>query len=256
MTSVVCELLYNQSINQEYFILHFKWDYSAPKAGQFFMMKPLRSNVFLQRPISVFEFNQQEKILKFLISKRGKGTIELSQLPQGEKLLLTGPAGNSWSEFLPDNGGSAALVGGSVGIAPMSCLISEKPDYEFHLFAGLKKGFCNKEEENAFLGQGVNAKKVIITCEDGVNGLSGRVTDFLFEIEKYKVVFGCGPISMLSALKKRLEPKKTACFISLESRFACGVGACLGCTINTVNGNRCCCKHGPIFPAKDILFNE
>ena len=256
MTSAVCELLCNQPINQEYFTLQFKWEFDSPKAGQFFMMKPLRSVVFLQRPISVYEFNKQENILKFLISKRGKGTIELSKLPPGEKLQVTGPIGNSWSEFLPESGGSAALVGGSVGIAPLSCLISEKPDYDFHLFAGFKKGFFSKEEENAVLGQGVNAKKVVITCEDGVNGLSGRVTDFLFEIEKYEVVFGCGPMTMLSALKKRLEPKKTACFISLESRFACGVGACHGCTIKTVNGNRCCCKDGPIFPAKDILFNE
>ena len=256
MTSVVCELIGNHHINHEYFVLQIRWDFAAPKAGQFFMMKPLRSNVFLQRPISVYEYNERDKLLKFLISKRGKGTIELSQLPEGEKLLLTGPIGNSWEEFLPENGGRAALVSGSVGIAPMSCLISEKPDYEFHLFAGFKKGFCNKEEENSVLGQGVKAKKVIITCEDGVNGLSGRVTDFLFEIEKYEVVFGCGPITMLCALKKRLEPKKTACFISLESRFACGVGACHGCTIKTVKGSRCCCKHGPIFPAKDILFDE
>jgi len=256
MTSVVCELINNHCINQEYFILQFKWEYTAPKAGQFFMMKPLRSNVFLQRPISVYEFNEQEKNLKFLISKRGKGTIELSQLPAGEKLQLTGPIGNSWSEFLPEGGKSAALVSGSVGIAPMSCLISEKPDYDFHLFAGFRKGFCNKDEENAVLGKGINAKKVIIACEDGVNGLSGRVTDFLFEIEKHEIVFGCGPIPMLRELKKKLETKETACFISLESRFACGVGACLGCSIKTVKGNRCCCKHGPIFPAKDILFDE
>jgi len=256
MTSVVCGLKENHHINHEYFILQFIWEYTAPKAGQFFMMKPLRSNVFLQRPISVFEFNEQEKILKFLISKRGKGTVELSELPLGEKLLLTGPLGNTWEEFLPESGGRAALVSGSVGIAPMSCLISEKPDYEFHLFAGFKKGFISKEEENAVLGQGVTAKKVVITCEDGVNGLSGRVTDYLFEIEKYDVVFGCGSIQMLRELKKRLEPEKTACFVSLESRFACGVGACLGCTIKTVKGNRCCCKHGPIFPLKDIIFDE
>ena len=253
--SVTCELLSNTKINEELFVLQFLWDLPAPKAGQFFMMKPLRSNVFLNRPISVFEYNSQQKLLKFLIAKRGKGTIELSQMQKGEKVFLTGPIGNSWSEFLPEKG-NVALVGGSVGIAPLSALVAENHNLIFHFFAGFRQGFKGKDEENAIIGSGVKAKKLVITAEDGRNALIGKVVDFLYQPENYDVIFGCGPMPMMNALRKKCESKNIPCYLSLESRFACGVGACLGCTIKTVNGNQCCCKHGPIFPAGDIIFDE
>ena len=265
MKAVVCGLSDNQFINNNFFILHFNWEASlkeAPRAGQFFMMKPLRSSVFLQRPISVFEYNEEQKTLKFLIATRGAGTRELSELKSGDEVFLTGPIGNAWADFLPGGGasgkvkGRVALVSGSVGIAPLAALAAENQSFDFHMYSGFRYGFCLKEEENAVLGSGINAKKIVVTAEDGINAHSGLVTDYLDDIESYDVLFGCGSVLMLRALKKKCEAKNIPCFISMESRFACGVGACLGCSIKTVNGNRCCCKHGPIFPAKDIIFDE
>ena len=111
---LTCELEKNYPINEEYFVLQFEWKTHSPKAGQFFMMKPQRSSVFLLRPISIFEYNSKEKILKFLIAKRGKGTEELSQLQRGDKVILTGPLGNTWAEFLPDIGKAALDEGAYV----------------------------------------------------------------------------------------------------------------------------------------------
>ena len=257
MTADVHELIDNQFINDNFFILHFKYDNPAvPRAGQFFMMKPVRSSVFLQRPISVFEYDEETKTLKFLITRRGRGTQELSELRPGDKVFMTGPLGNAWADFLPKSETvKAAFVSGSVGIAPLAALAAEKPDLSFDLYAGFKYGFCLKEEENAVLGHGVNAGKIVTTAEDGVNANCGLVTDFIDNMESYDVIFGCGSVQMLQALRKKCDTKKDSCFISMESRFACGVGTCLGCSINTVKGNRCCCKHGPIFPMKDIIFD-
>jgi len=260
LKSVVCELLNNSIINDEFFILQFYWDFEAPKAGQFFMMKPGHSSVFLQRPISVFEYNHQQKIVKFLIAKRGKGTLELSELQSGDKVYLTGPLGNAWVDFLPatetDEGGKIALVGGSVGVAPLAALVAEKPNVFFHFFAGFKQGFRGKDEENAIIGNALYAKKLVISAEDGKNALIGRIVDFIYEPQDYSALFACGPMTMLRAIKKKCEAKNVPCFISMESRFGCGVGACLGCAIRTINGNRCCCKHGPIFPANEVLFDD
>ncbi|MCL2801430.1 MAG: dihydroorotate dehydrogenase electron transfer subunit [Treponema sp.] len=255
--SVLCELTMNKSINDEYFILQFIWENPAVRAGQFFMLKPIRTSVFLPRPISIFEYDNDQKTVKFLISRRGKGTIELSQLTVGEKVQLIGPIGNSWADFLPENTeGKAALVGGSAGVAPLAALVFEKPDYNFHFYAGFRQGFREKDEEDLIIGSGMRAKKVVITAEDGRNALIGRITDFIIEPESFDVVFGCGPMPMMNALKKKCESKNIPCFLSLESRLACGVGACLGCTIKTENGNRRCCKDGPIFPAKEVIFDE
>ena len=255
MVSVVCELTNNFHINEDIFILQFLWEYDSPKAGQFFMIKPQRSSTFLPRPISIFEFNKENNLLKFLISKRGKGTHELSLLQPGEMVRLIGPIGNSWTEFLPESG-KAALIGGSTGTAPLSALIFEKPEYDFHFYAGFKKGFNDKLKEDTFLGAAVNAKKLIIAAEDGRSAHYGRIVDLLVEPEKYNIVFACGPSAMLKIVKEKCEHKNVSCFLSMENIMACGAGACLGCTIKTVNGNRCCCKDGPIFPAKEIIFDE
>jgi NAD(P)H-flavin reductase len=257
MNSVLCELYNNTSINEEYFTLQFIWECSVPKAGQFFMIKPERTSVFLPRPIGIFEYDNEQKLVKFLISRRGRGTIELSQVSVGEKVLLTGPIGNCWERFLPEStNGKIGLVGGSAGIAPLAALVAEKPDYNFHFFAGFKQGFREKEEEDAIIGSGVKSKKLIISAEDGRNALIGRITDFMIDLESFDCVFGCGPLPMLNALKKKCESKNVACYLSLESRLACGVGACLGCTIQTSNGLRCCCKDGPIFSATEVMFDE
>ena len=255
--SLVCELTANSPVNEELFILHFSWNAPPPRAGQFFMLKPARTSVFLPRPISVFEYNSGQNSLKFLVAKKGKGTLELSQLRHGEKVQLTGPLGNAWADFLPESG-KIALVGGGVGVAPLAALAAERPGCNFHFFAGFKNGFREKEEENAVLASAVNAKKLVITAEDGKNALNGRIVDFLFEPKSYDAIFACGPVPMLRALMKkcRAENVHRNCFFSLESRMACGVGACLGCSINTVNGSRRCCADGPIFPAGDIILDE
>jgi NAD(P)H-flavin reductase len=253
--SLLCELRANIRVNHEIFILNIYWNGMPPRAGQFFMLKPERGSFFLPRPISIFEYDSYKKTIKFLIVKVGGGTEELSRLNVGEKIRLTGPLGNAWADFLPENG-KAALVGGSAGVAPLAALVAENSSYHFDFFAGFKNGFGEKEEENAVLGCALNAKKIVVTAEDGRNAIGGRIVDYLSEPEEYDVIFGCGSTNMLKALKERCASKNVSCFISTESRMACGTGACLGCTICTVNGNRRCCADGPIFSAGEILFNE
>ena len=251
----LCELVNKHIINEEFFILQFTWNHSIPKAGQFFMLKPPRCSTFLPRPIGVFEYNENQKQVKFLISKRGKGTIELSHVAVGEKVQLTGPLGNSWADFLPD-AGNIALVSGSAGVAPLAALVAERPEFNYYFFAGFRQGFREKDEEDAILGAAVKSKKVVVTAEDGRNALIGKIVDFIFEPQKFDMILGCGPAPMLNALKKKCAPKGIPCFISMESRLACGVGACHGCAVKTVKGFKRCCKDGPIFSAGDVIFDE
>jgi NAD(P)H-flavin reductase len=94
--SLLCELAANIKVNNEMFILHFLWSGPVPKAGQFFMMKPERTSVFLCRPFALFEYEQNKKLIKFLIEKNGRGRKELSQMMPGEIARLTGPLGNTF----------------------------------------------------------------------------------------------------------------------------------------------------------------
>jgi dihydroorotate dehydrogenase electron transfer subunit len=49
------------------------------------------------------------------------------------------------------------------------------------------------------------------------------------------------------------------CFISMEERMACGIGACLACVCKTKDvdahsnvKNKRICKEGPVFDAKEV----
>jgi len=268
--SVFCKLINNSSINDEIFRLDFVWQSSAPKAGQFFMVKPKRSAVFLARPISVANF--ESDIVKFLIARRGSGTLELAALRSGDEAELIGPLGNTWMDFLTTvkngNGKPIALIGGGIGLAPLRALLYEKTGYSFDLYAGFRTGFKNPDEKAALLGPAdYKARNVIIATEDGTEGLKGRIPDFL-EPEKYAAVCACGPQPMLKAVAAKCAATGAAtgaamgasaavpCFISTERRMACGTGACLGCTVKTVNGNRRCCTDGPIFKAEEVILDD
>jgi NAD(P)H-flavin reductase len=259
--SVLCALINNTFINNEIFRLDFAWGESGhtplalPKAGQFFMIKPRRSGVFLARPISVAGIESGS--LGFLIALRGKGTRELAAMRAGEEAELIGPLGNAWADFLPDAdsaGKPIALIGGGIGLAPFHSLPGEKTGCRFDLYAGFRTGFNNVEEKAALLGPVLrSAHNVIIATEDGTEGHKGRIPDFL-EPEHYAAVCACGPEPMLKAVAEKCSAAAVPCFISLERRMACGVGACLGCTVQTVNGNRRCCADGPVFPAEEVVL--
>jgi len=256
--SVFRELINNTSINDEIFRLDFVWKNTPPKAGQFFMVKPKRSAVFLARPISVARF--ESDTVKFLIARRGSGTLELAALRPGDEAELIGPLGNTWADFLSavNNGKDKpiALIGGGIGLAPLQSLLYEKTEYSFDLYAGFRTGFKNQDEKAALLGSNDHkASNIIIATEDGTEGLKGRIPDFL-EAEKYAAVCACGPQPMLKAVAAKCAAVGVPCFISMERRMACGTGACLGCTVKTANGNRRCCTDGPIFKAEEVIFDD
>jgi NAD(P)H-flavin reductase len=275
---IISELMDNAAVNREIFRLDFAWSGPAPKAGQFFLIKPERSSVFLARPVSIALWdpgiknprdaqNRKHKTgrsieflttdtVRFLIARRGKGTEELAAMRSGERAELTGPLGNSWEEFLPPkNKRSIALVSGGIGIAPLAAFASELPYGSYDLYAGFRTMSRKLEEYYGLLGPAVNTQNKIIATEDGSEGEKGLIPDFL-EPEKYRAVFACGPEPMLAAVASSCMKAGVPCYVSMERRMACGVGACLGCSVETAHGRRRCCVDGPVFPADEIFPAE
>jgi len=297
MNHASCELLGNDCVNKEVFRLDFVWNSypleeapkTAPKAGQFFMLKPKRGGLFLGRPISLASWQPaledkeyirkkarggsspykryltgkflESDILTFLIAKKGRGTQELAEMRLGEMAELIGPLGNAWTDFLPQakssGGKPVALIGGGIGLAPLIALLCESPGHAFDLYAGFRTGPKRIEEKGAFLGAAYHkAENLIIASEDGNSGHKGFVTDCFVEPEKYSAVCACGPEPMMKIVAEKCKAAAVPCFASMERRMACGVGACLGCTVKTANGNRRCCADGPIFNAGEVFFDE
>jgi NAD(P)H-flavin reductase len=253
------------------------------------MIRPRRSSVFLLRPISAAFWRPAGAgiVLGFFLALKGKGTFELSRMNAGDEAELAGPLGNAWAGFPPAraDGGQkpAALVGGGAGVAPLVALAEElsaggagsgreaaRFRGEFDFYAGFRKSFA--DGEGGLLEKTGGARRLILAFEDsggfggpapGRRGAArrpggrllavyhGRIPDF-FDPAGYSVVYACGPEPMLRALASRCARAKVPCYVSLERRMACGVGACLGCTVETRNGNKRCCADGPIFPAEEI----
>ena len=259
-----CKLEENIFIDHDIYRLNFSWQGPAPQAGQFFMIKPERGSVFLGRPISAAAWEPSKERVEFLIAARGPGTIELVNMYKGEYAELTGPLGNTWMKFISPAlaaGYPIALIGGGIGIAPLRALAAELPDHSFDFYAGFRTGFADDDRRQDMLGAadaGLSPRgksHLIIATEDGSEGYTGRIPDFL-EPEKYAAVCACGPAPMLRAIAGMCKAARVPCLVSMEQYMACGVGACLGCTIKTIHGNKRCCADGPIFPAEELFLNE
>jgi NAD(P)H-flavin reductase len=258
--SLPSRLVLHRDISGEIFRLDFAWAGPAPRPGQFFLIKPKRSAVFLGRPISVAAWEPAAPPaagrVRFLIARRGRGTGELDALHIGEEAQLTGPLGNSWGDFpLSGKKGRAALVGGGVGIAPLIFLAAELPQGAFDFYAGFRDPPGEGAREELLGPALLRSHGTVTAAERGKADRQGRITDFL-DPANYAGVYACGPAAMLKALAAACKAAGTPCFVSLERPMACGVGACLGCTVRTRGGNRRCCSDGPVFNAEELIFDD
>ena len=64
---------------------------------------------------------------------------------------------------------------------------------------------------------------------------------------------------MLKAVKEYAKEAGIECWISMEERMACGIGACLACVCNSKEKdahsnvkNKRICKEGPVFLAEEV----
>ena len=105
-----------------------------------------------------------------------------------------------------------------------------------------------------------NAGSLYIATEDGSVGTKGNVLDAIRENDiQADVMFACGPTPMLRALKQYAEEKNMPCWISMEEKMACGIGACLACVCQSKNvdahshvHNKRICKDGPVFLSTEV----
>ena len=100
----------------------------------------------------------------------------------------------------------------------------------------------------------------MVATEDGSAGTRGNVLDAIRENDLHAdAIFACGPGPMLRALKAYAEEQGIDCYLSLEERMACGIGACLACVCKSKDvdahtnvKNKRICKDGPVFAADEI----
>lgn len=201
------------------------------------------SGRFLRRPISVCDYDGHS--LTIIYKVVGKGTADMATMKKGDELdILTG-LGNGYD--LTCAGEAPLLIGGGVGVPPMYHLAKKLT--EMGKYVQVILGFNTKSEifyEEEFKALGCD---VTVTTADGSYGIRGFVTDAL--PESYSHFYACGPEPMLKTVYTATQ---TAGQLSFEKRMGCGFGACMGCSCQTISGNKRICKEGPVLRKEEILW--
>ncbi len=219
--------------------------------GQFVSVYCRDKSRLLPRPISICEANGAEGHLRLVYRVAGAGTDEFSGLKPGDEIELLGPLGNGY----PLLEKKAFLIGGGIGIPPMLEL-AKQLNCEKQIVVGYANADLFLKEDLEKYGP------VYVATDDGSAGTPGNVLDAIrangLDAE---VIYACGPKPMLRALQGYAAEQGIECYISLEERMACGIGACLGCVCETPDvddhsqvHNRRICKDGPVFRAEEVVL--
>ena len=241
---------------------------SFPKPGQFYMIRATKGKTLLGRPISVFhsEISKPNKEnpklsdgqVEFLILKKGKGTEELCSLEKSDSVDILGPLGNIFPRPKAKKAGDknsqpeVCIIGGGIGVAPVAGFAETLEAKSYDFYASFKSGKYGLKN--------LKASKLTVTTDDGSWGIKGMlpaaIDENTIKEKGYKVIYACGPTPMLSYVKTIAEKAGVKCWLSMESKMACGMGVCLGCTIETTEGYKRCCKDGPVFDGTKLIFNK
>jgi dihydroorotate dehydrogenase electron transfer subunit len=255
-----CRIEDHKQVGPRHYLLALVSQYIATHAqpGQFVNVRCSDSfNPLLRRPISLHRINAGQGMIELLYEVVGKGTELLTKNPIGSELDVLGPLGEGFK--LDPAKKIHLMVGGGMGIAPLRAL-GESLKGARYIFLGAK------DKESLVCGDkcGEIADQVALSTDDGSAGKKGLVTDLLLEFIENQLptsdfllstIYACGPRPMLKAVAEIAMQKQIDCQVSMEERMACAIGACKGCAIKTRSGYKMVCSDGPVFDAKELIWN-
>jgi dihydroorotate dehydrogenase electron transfer subunit len=238
--------------------------------------------ILLRRPFSFCDVSTHKgkTRVEILYCALGPATLRMTALSAGKSVSVIGPLGKGFQ--MPQGKKIALLVSGGMGAGPLihlaKTLTDDYPDIEAIAFAGAKTktelpfekptdeisqqlGFALHE----FARVGVESQ---LATDDGSAGYEGFVTDCFLQWLKHRslsakdtIIYSCGPEKMLARMAKIAEEKRIDCQISMERMMACGFGVCQSCAVKCkVNGSgetlyKLCCKDGPVFDTREVIFS-
>jgi dihydroorotate dehydrogenase electron transfer subunit len=260
------EILFNDRLSPNLYHLGLRAPEIASlvKPGQFLMVR-IRSGAdpLLRRPFAVHQLSEPEGF-EILYKVVGRGTRLLTETGRGATLDILGPLGRGFELSRED--GPVLLVAGGIGIAPLpflaETLVGSGRKGPYLLWFGGKTSqdlICVRHfQDLGFVAE--------LVTEDGSVGRKGLVTDHLEDWlcrrqERPILIYSCGPYPMQRQVTHLAARLGVAVQIAMEALMACGVGACLGCSL------RCrppeggtdpyyanVCQHGPVFKGEEIIW--
>jgi dihydroorotate dehydrogenase electron transfer subunit len=208
----------------------------------------------LRRPYSIYEARPQQGTISVLVRPFGRGSAWLCDRQIGTTLDVLGPLGNSYT--IAPKSTNLLMVAGGVGAAPLLMLSIEA------VAKGLSVTYLmGAADESGLLPSSAlpSAVEYVVATDDGSKGYRGFVTDLVPNYVRWAdQVFTCGPEPMFRSLRNTLGPHriggKPTVQLSVERTMACGLGACLGCVVETKQGMQTSCIQGPVYDMDDLVW--
>ena len=232
---------------------------AAACPGQFVQVKVASepSVQFLRMPFAVFDADVDAGSVDICYQVVGDGTEQLTHVGIGDEVDLVGPIGNGW--HVPAGVTHALLACGGVGTPALKLLADElaaqgaRVDVVIGATTADRVACTEQFEDSVRRSQGA----LYIATDDGSMGVKGfvnAVTDELLATNDYDYVAVCGPPLMERSVALPAIEHGVTCEVSMERLMACGVGACLGCVVETTGGLKRCCVDGPVFDASEVVW--
>ncbi len=229
------------------------------KPGQFVHIRVVDSPIQLLRmPFGIYDCNPQIGSIEICFQVLGEGTTQLSGLTIGDKVDVVGPIGHGWTMPASKH---AMIIAGGLGAAPMNLLARELGLRGTRVDVVLggptaKRLVCRDRLEASAVASG---GKLYVSTDDGSEGLHGFCTQISDELLQgqgadYDYVCICGPGPMEANAVKVPMGLGIYTEASFEKLMACGIGACLSCVIDTVDGRARCCVDGPVFDVRKVVW--
>lgn len=237
----LAEIIQNSEIAPDIYRMELQAPEITQKAnpGQFLHIRCSDTvSPLLRRPISIAQINEKTGNMGIIYRVVGEGTQLLCQKSPGSRVDIIGPLGRGFP--LPDKDKTSVIIGGGIGVAPILYLAEKiaqqhKNDNSITVLLG----FVTKQEAFGIEFLESLGVKTIVATDDGTLGYKGFPTDLLDKYLKMHqdisrhVIYACGPKHMLSRVKTIAGGKNIPAYLSLEERMACGIGACLGCSVKS-----------------------
>ena len=226
----------------------------AMKAGQFLHLRVPDDAHLLRRPISISSIDKVKNQCHLIYRIEGSGTAIFSSLKTGDVLDVMGPQGNGFDLSELDNHSKVLLVGGGIGVPPLLEVAKELHERGVKITTVL--GFASKnavilEDELAQYSQ------VFVTTDDDSYGIKGNVSVVIQELEsEFDAVYSCGAPGMMKYINQTFYDHPRA-YLSLESRMACGMGACYACVLKVPDSetvSQRVCEDGPVFKTGTVIL--
>ena len=226
----------------------------AMKAGQFLHLRVPDDAHLLRRPISISSIDKPNNQCHLIYRVEGSGTAIFSRLKADDFLDVMGPQGNGFDLSELDDYCKVLLVGGGIGVPPL--LEVAKQLHERCVEITTVLGFSTR---NAVILDDQLAKygQVYVTTDDGSHGIKGNVSAVINEFDtEFDAIYSCGAPGMMKYINQTFHDHPRA-YLSLESRMACGMGACYACVLKVPDNetfSQRVCEDGPVFKTGTVVL--